>query len=93
MFDEVLFPQSIVKTSENLDPENLSKVRTKTVSKRAFDLTHMDDSIHEEECWLPYYGIPEPEGTQHGWIMPWMFVIAACVAIVFFIKVMKEKQR
>lgn len=86
-----VLPQSIRKISENLEPENLSSVISRSTSERKFDLSKMSEPMNEEECWLTFYGIPEPEGTQGGSFMRWLLLVAACAAIAVSVKVLKPK--
>ncbi len=86
-----VLPLSIRKISENLDPENMSAVLSTSITERKFDLSKMSEPMNEEECWLTFYNIPEPEGTQQNSLMRWVLVVAACVGIAVCVKVLKPK--
>ena len=86
-----VMPQEIRQIVEQLDPANLASVLIKSVITRKFDLTQMEKPINEDECWVSFYGIPEPEGARRSSRMPWIIGLAVCLAIAIAAKVLKTR--
>jgi hypothetical protein len=64
------FPGTVNNRFQQLDLNDRSKILLETQSVGRFDFSRMADKIATEECFLSFYGLPEPEdqGRTKSWV-------------------------